>query len=223
VRSGYFSGIDLVEKLFTKHNLSKILIIISTPDLIQHQKKYIKLEFYGKIMNELEQLHQEVFKARENYLQTVKKFSFSDGIYKPDDKTWSAAEITEHLVKAEHGGINGMWKALMGIRNGKPVWDKEHTNRGLTIEEVVRLTWKDKEKAPEIAEPTLGGPLEFWISALEACQVLVDRIVKELEGEDLENIVYPHPISGPLDIRQRFNFLRFHLDRHHEQVLRLRI
>jgi hypothetical protein len=172
-------------------------------------------------MNELELLREEVLKARENYLSKVRNLTSAEGIYKPDEKTWSAAEITEHLVKAEHGGINGMWKALIGIRNGNPVWDKKHTNIGLTIEEIVRRTWKENEKAPEMAEPTLGGPLEFWISALEACQHLLDKIIIELAGEDLEKIVYPHPISGPLDIRQRFNFLRFHMDRHSDQVTRL--
>jgi hypothetical protein len=172
-------------------------------------------------MNELELLREEVSKARENYLSKVRNLTTAEGIYKPDEKTWSAAEITEHLVKAEQGGINGMWKALAGVRSGHPVWNKEHTNKGLTIEEIIRRTWREKEKAPEIAEPSLGGPLEFWISALEACQHLVDTIIPELAGEDLEKIVYPHPISGPLDIRQRFNFLRFHIDRHREQVIRL--
>ncbi|WP_185731553.1 hypothetical protein [Larkinella rosea] len=37
-----------------------------------------------------------------------------------------------------------------------------------------------------------------------------------------EAIIHPHPISGPLDIHQRFAFLRFHIDRHRNQVTDLR-
>jgi hypothetical protein len=34
--------------------------------------------------------------------------------------------------------------------------------------------------------------------------------------------VYPHFLSGPLDARQRLEFLRFHIERHTAQVWRVR-
>ena len=71
---------------------------------------------------------------------------------------------------------------------------------------------------PPVAGPRMGGPLSFWIATLENCTGLLKQLVKKLEGLPLEKIIQPHPISGPMDVRQRFQFLRFHIDRHKKQV-----
>jgi hypothetical protein len=173
-------------------------------------------------VNRILQLASDVEDARDRYLNSVRILSSAQGSFKPSPDEWSAAEITEHLVHAEYGGISGIWKALDGSRRSDPPWSGDHVNRGLSIEEIVARTWKPREEVPVGAGPRLGGPLAFWIAALESCRQLLDRIAGELAGEDLERIVYPHPISGPLDAGQRFEFLRFHMDRHTAQVDRLR-
>jgi hypothetical protein len=47
--------------------------------------------------------------------------------------------------------------------------------------------------------------------------VLADLAV-QLQEVDLESIVFPHYLSGPLDARQRLEFLRFHMERHLSQI-----
>jgi hypothetical protein len=173
-------------------------------------------------VDELARLQREVAAARERYLDPLRGWSEEQGLFKPAPDAWCAAEVTEHLVHAEHGGICGMWIGLHGLHANDPPWKEEHTHRGLTIEEVVERTWPQRVQVPEGAGPSQGGPLSFWTSALEACQLMLDRLAEALAGEDLEAVVYPHPISGPLDARQRFQFLRFHIDRHAGQVQRLR-
>ena len=42
------------------------------------------------------------------------------------------------------------------------------------------------------------------------------------EAVDLTTIVYPHYLSGPLDGRQRLEFLRYHMERHLAQIERVR-
>lgn len=172
-------------------------------------------------MNRLDDLARDVRDARRRYLDSVTSLTAEQGRFRPAPEAWSAAEITEHLVIAEQGGVCGMWNALDRVRRGKP-WRGEHIHRGRSIEEVVEETWGSVQEAPEGATPRWGGPLGFWIAALESCQPLLDRLQDELEGVDLEEVIHPHPISGPLDARQRFEFLRFHLDRHRAQVERLR-
>lgn len=174
-------------------------------------------------MNELDKLKQEVKDARLRYLESVSSLSSKQGFFKPSEDVWSAAEITEHLFHAELGGIWGMWKALEGSLNGNPTWKEAHHNKGQTIEEVIDKTWKPKEQVPESAAPKLGGPIRFWMNALDSCQHQLERLAESLNGHTLENLIYPHPISGPLDIRQRFEFLRFHMDRHKEQVENLKM
>jgi hypothetical protein len=173
-------------------------------------------------MHEVETLRRAVEEARGRYLNAVRSLTNEQGAFKPEPGVWSAAENTEHLFHAEHGGINGIWRGLDGLRRGDPPWKDEHTNRGLTIEEVVAKTWKPRETVPAGAGPDCGGPLAYWVAALASCEPVLARVADELAGEDLEAVIYPHPISGPLDARQRFQFLRFHLDRHRDQIMRLK-
>ena len=111
-----------------------------------------------------------------------------------------------------------MWRALEGVKNNKPIWTGETIHRGLPIEEIVEKTWKEKETAPEIARPRWGGPVEFWVISLNNCQPLLEALGRAMLGFDLQKIIHPHPITGPLDITQRMQFLRFHLDRHRSQI-----
>lgn len=173
-------------------------------------------------MDELIKLKQDVTEARKSYLNSVGDFTTGQGLFKPAENVWSPAEITEHLYHAEVGGIAGMWKALEGARAGNPPWKEEHFNKGLTIEKIVEKTWQTKEKVPEGAGPRMFGPLQFWVNALESCQFMLDNLADNIKGEQLELLIYPHPISGPLDIRQRFEFLRFHMDRHRLQIENLK-
>lgn len=111
-----------------------------------------------------------------------------------------------------------MWRAVEAYRKGTPVWLGEHTNRGRSIEAIVEQTWQPKEQVPAIAAPRIGGSLGFWCFSLLNLQHLLEAFSRMVKEEELETIIHPHPISGPLDIRQRFEFLQFHINRHQRQV-----
>ncbi|MGK2863735.1 MAG: hypothetical protein ACSLE0_17515, partial [Chitinophagaceae bacterium] len=130
----------------------------------------------------------------------------------------SVSEITEHMVWAETGGINGMWKAMEGIRNNQPIWSGEAIHKGLSIEQIIEKTWQPKEKVPEVAKPRWGGSVGFWIPALKNCHILLEAFSVSIKGMDTEEIIYPHIMSGPLNVNQRMEFLRFHLERHQGQI-----
>jgi hypothetical protein len=172
-------------------------------------------------MQTAQQLIAEVAEARRNLLATVGNLTPRQAAFKPAPDEWSALENVEHLVLAEFSGVSKIWQAADSFREGAPVFTGEHTNHGLSINEVVARTWKPKEIAPPIATPHIGGPLGYWISSCESCQAVLEQLGKALEGLDLEKVIFPHFLSGPLDARQRLEFLRFHLDRHRAQVLRL--
>lgn len=166
----------------------------------------------------LEQLIREVELARQRYLAEVTGLSTLQGDFRVADDRWSIAQLTEHLVVAEQGGVNGMWKAAEGVRNGSPVWSGPSKNAGLSIETVVERTWQPKEVAPPMAVPRQEGPLGYWAVALQSCEVLLPSLLIAVDSLDPHTVIFPHPISGPLDVPQRLEFLRFHLDRHCMQV-----
>jgi hypothetical protein len=173
-------------------------------------------------MDEVIRLTQVIEQSRDQFLASVANLTFAQATFQPAPDAWSILAITEHIVRAEQSGVMGMWKALDGMRSGAPVWSGEPVHRGLSIEEVVARTWQTKEKVPEIAAPIWGGSLSYWIAMLKAQRVLLQELATALDGYELETILFPHPISGPLDVRQRLEFLRFHLDRHRDQIERVK-
>lgn len=169
-------------------------------------------------MNTLTPLLPQVSAARTEFIKAASGLTEEQATFKPTPESWCVTENVEHMFWAEHGGINGMWKTLEAFKNDKPVFTGQRIHHGLSIEEVVSKTWKEKELVPEVAKPRLGGPLEFWIISLQNLQPLLEALSKAMNGYDLEKIIHPHPLSGPLNVMQRFEFLRFHLNRHQKQI-----
>jgi hypothetical protein len=169
-------------------------------------------------MQELDTLIERVSQARSQFTASASGLTTEQANFKPAPEAWCIAEIVEHMVWAEHSGISGMWRAIEGIQNNRPVWTGEFVHKGLSIEQVIEKTWKEKEQVPEIAKPRWGGPVAYWIATLNACQNVLEALSKALEGLDVEQVIYPHIISGPLNVPQRIEFLRFHLQRHQKQI-----
>lgn len=156
--------------------------------------------------------------ARARVLAVANGLSPAQAAFKPSPDRWSIQEVVEHLVLAEEFGVNAMWRAAEGLRTGQPAWTGEHTNRRLAIEEVVARTWRLREVAPDWVTPRSGGPIGYWLARYRACGQVLAGLGPVLEGLDLEAVIFPHPISGPLDATQRLAFLRFHADRHLQQI-----
>ena len=160
--------------------------------------------------------------SRSRTLQCAACLSDRQATFKLDTDSWSIAEIIEHLVLAEASGVTKIWAAAIGVKSGHPVWSGEHTNFGLTIDQVIDRTWKKREVAPPIAIPHIGGPLAYWTESFRVGQSILEALSTALAGMDLKTIIYPHFLSGPLDGEQRLDFLRFHMDRHCHQIERTR-
>jgi len=169
-------------------------------------------------VTDIEKLVADVERARGKYLRTVRGLSPEQAEFKPSPDVWSIRDITEHLVHAEQGGVALIWAAADGIRRGQPVWEGDPPHRGRAFEEIVERTWRVKEEAPESARPVRGGPLAYWAEGLRVSKAMLKALARELDGLDLSRVIYPHFLSGPLDARQRLQFLRFHIDRHRAQV-----
>ena len=170
----------------------------------------------------------DVAAARRRVIGAVAGITAAQEAFRPGPESWSIPQVVEHLVLATQAGINLIWQAAEGVRRGRPVWRGDAVHRGAAIEEVIARTWelteagprtwKTAERAPENAVPRTGGPLAYWAACLEATQPVLDRLPAVLAGLDLQAVVYPHVLSGPLDARQRLEFLRWHLDHHLQQI-----
>lgn len=169
-------------------------------------------------MEPLQELIGQVAAARQHLVHAAADLSDEQANFKPSDEAWSIVNIIEHLVWAELGGLNKIWMAFEGIQSNNPVWTGEAIHRGLSIEDIVGKTLPSKIKSPEKLLPVWGGSIRFWIVTFQACQAMLEVLGNALNGADLENIIYPHPFSGPLDVLQRMGLLRMHMTRHLLQI-----
>lgn len=169
----------------------------------------------------LHQLVDGVERTRDTVIDAVKGLRPDQATFKPTRDTWSVVENVEHLYLAELSGVTKIWDAANQARAGVQ-WTGARPNDGQSIEAVIERTWKAKEVAPPIATPHIGGPLSAWVTCLRSLRPVLSDLARELDGMDLRAIVYPHYLSGPLDGRQRLEFLRYHMERHLAQVQRLR-
>ncbi|MEL6971303.1 MAG: DinB family protein [Bacteroidota bacterium] len=171
--------------------------------------------------NSLDHLLTRIAQSRANYLTTIQHLTDEQARWKPAAAEWSILQITEHLVWAEQIGVCGMLNAINALKAGQPIWTGQSPNAGLSIEEVIAQTWQPKEQVPTVAEPRWGGTLQYWMIALANAQHMLTELVKTANSVDLCSAIYPHPISGPLDVIQRLEFLSFHIDRHLLQAQRV--
>lgn len=137
------------------------------------------------------------------------------------EEGWSLQEVVEHLVLAERGGFDLIWKAAEAHRAGRPIWTGPSGNRGLSIEAIVARTWQPRETAPSSARPTGTGSLSLWLAHLSSCDALLAHLPGHLEGLPLDEVIHPHFLSGPLDALQRLDFIRFHMVHHGPQIRRV--
>jgi hypothetical protein len=173
-------------------------------------------------MSALASLLADVHTARVRVLDAVRGLTVEQGADRPGPGQWNVQEVLEHLVLAERGGYDLIRTAAERWRAGDPVWSGDSENAGQAIEQVIERTWKPRETAPESATPTGRWSAGIWAAHLSSCDALLSDLPAVLAGLPLERVIYPHFLCGPLDVVQRLEFLRFHLERHAEQVRRIR-
>lgn len=166
----------------------------------------------------LKVLLDEVVKVRSRYVRLAKTINERQAQHRPRPGAWNAVELTEHLYWAEQADLWGMWQAWQTHGDGTSGWTGERVNQDLSIEEVIERTWQPSEQAPANALPRMGGSLAYWCAMLWSLHSALIAFARTVQRTDLEAIIYPHPVSGPLDVRQQLEFIRFHIDRHRRQV-----
>lgn len=169
----------------------------------------------------LTSLLSEIKSSRVRVIDEVAGLSIDEGRRKFQEE-WNIQEVIEHLVLAERGGFDLIYTAAESYREGNPVWAGESENDGLTIEQIIERTWQPKEKAPPSATPQGKWSLEVWLAHFQNCDDLLRHLMPILKGLPLQDVVYPHFLCGPLNAQQRLEFIRFHIDRHHSQIINMK-
>jgi DinB superfamily len=108
-------------------------------------------------MRSVEDLIMEVAEARRTLIAAVANLTPAQASFKPAPEEWSVLENIEHTVLAEVSGVSKIWLAANNFRDGVKAFTGEHTNRGLSIEEVVARTWKQRRSHHRSPRRILAG------------------------------------------------------------------
>jgi hypothetical protein len=149
--------------------------------------------------------------ARGYLVESVSTLSAAQWNFRPDNDTWSIADILEHLVLIE-GRVHAIIGNMVNSPEAEP-GHKESEMDGFIINEVPKRSFKVKAPVPVCPVSRWTGPeaLELFIASREQTMQL-------LAAPLLRGRVRPHPIFGPWDGYQWLLAVASHTMRHAGQI-----
>ncbi|MGN6531471.1 MAG: DinB family protein [Ginsengibacter sp.] len=145
----------------------------------------------------------------KDLLQTVSSFTEKEFNKIPNDGSWSAAQVADHVRKSLKGAVN----ALLG--NVKPT--QREPDQHVEKLKSVFLNFDLKMQSPEFILPS-EKPLQKDI-VYEDLKEVTDAISKATNTLDLSfTSTIPFPKSGELTRYEWISFATFHTQRHIRQM-----
>jgi Protein of unknown function (DUF1569) len=136
----------------------------------------------------------------------------------PEGK-WSTAEILEHLTLTFVGTAKGMQRVAQSGVNGS---GKATFQQRVGVWVVTRLGYfPSGRKSPEMVEPKSCEPATAVARIVEALTNM-GGVLRDVENRFGSKAKIPHPILGPLTVKQWKKFHSVHTRHHMKQVDRLR-
>ncbi len=158
----------------------------------------------------------ELNHSMHRFLDAVSEMSLDQWTFKPDADTWSAAEVTEHLVLMESAVLQGLIsKALKETPEAGQL--EQTVGKDAFLLKVVPNR-ETKVKGPASMMPA-GTPWEK-AEAIEKFTACRQRTIDfaATSQEPLRRHVMAHMRLGPLDVYQWLLLIAGHNDRHRGQV-----
>lgn len=155
--------------------------------------------------------------SRRRFLELLASLD-PDSVSEPiAEGRWSPLQYLEHLTRAEEATLWRMFKAVEDARAGRERLESPRPEA--SIEDIVAETWREREEAPPLAIPRLGGSPAYWAERMRRNAALVSAFTELVDEAEWDSLAYPHPISGAFTMRQGLEFIRYHLDRHRLHIV----
>jgi len=131
---------------------------------------------------------------------------------------WTVAQLTEHLGRVE-GSTAKMLESLFAraIEAGLPA-DNATDSLVRALDKYDVPTRKSKIPAPEFLVPSATPDFPTVWSSLQKARERTLRLVDSVDGRDLTQVSYKHPIFGPLNGYEWILFIGQHEARHLDQM-----
>ena len=151
---------------------------------------------------------------RAALMANVSRVPEQDRDRRPSPDRWSVAEVLEHLAMVERGVAK-----LIARRGRQSPAPDQLPAQPLDEERVAKL--RDRERrleVPDFVRP--AGTLSYADAAraLEETRAGLRQAVVDADPASLDGYTYPHPVLGPITLRDWVHFVAHHEARHAAQV-----
>ena len=136
---------------------------------------------------------------------------------RPMPDRWSVAEVLEHLAMVEETIMKASARQLAAAREAGLGRETETSSVGHLLPPARVANREAPLIAPERLRPKGLDAVAAWV-AIENVRARFREFVTSCDGWALEQVSFPHPVLGPLNLYQWFLFAAGHQTRHAAQI-----
>ena len=165
------------------------------------------------------EIYATIDETREQFYRRVEGLSDEQACVRPAPEAWSVAEIAEHLAIIERSvlrlvkGVLAQIEAAGGPSDGAP-----SSMKPFSLERHVERSRREKYISPEMARPKGQARLADSLAHLRRSREELRELRPRIEAADLNEVSYPHPAFGPLNVYEWLAFIGIHEARHLKQA-----
>lgn len=162
-------------------------------------------------------IQDELFEVRKQIVTLLEDISDDELNWKPNEKSWSIAQVLEHIAIVEQSAIRliplGLKQNLDYSQRDLPLdhWIKSRTNKVMAAEST------HPSNEPKTLEEVHG-----LIQNVREQFLKIINEVEDLRMLEKTSPPYPHPVFGEMSTLQWAQMVPFHEERHIGQIKELR-
>ncbi len=170
-------------------------------------------------MNKSE-IQEQITEKHKQFIHLINSLSESEFLFAPELK-WTGGQQLEHIILS----ITPLIKILRLPPFFLKIVFGKANRKSKNYEELVfkyRLKLEQGGKAPAgfIPRKVLYTEKEIAVSNLQLVLKKLSSQVSKFSEEQLDLLVIPHPLLGKLTLREMFYFTIYHVQHHHESIIR---
>ena len=160
-------------------------------------------------------------KSKNEMLSILSQWSEEELNQKPDDKSWSALQVVEHVMGSEKGTLGYMKKKTQAAPEDLPEATEENRLASIQLNEVLKST-KRYTKPDVMPDPEGKYSFDQYSAEWNQLHDVYRQFFEKLNDKYLDRQVFRHPFSGMLSVQQTLAFLINHIAHHMHQINRLK-
>lgn len=166
------------------------------------------------------ELYEAMDKTRDALKQRISALTDEQLARREGEKGWSVAEIVEHLVTVENGGLRITQKLLKDSDSENVSWNGEFSEP-LSFAEQMDSIKELKLEAPQRVHPSGAQSVAESLAKMDENRAALKELRPHLEARNISAETFPHPFFGALTAYQWLAVVGLHERRHLAQIERI--